>query len=76
MPAPRPISENPLDYEVEVVVKFNFIVSADSQEQAEDIATYEWEENTFQSTIESVWAEALEVDEDDPTEMLGDEYEQ
>ena len=57
----RPIpSEDAIPYNVEVWVKFDFEIEADDDIQAEEIASYDWEEYKYRSTIEKIRVEADE----------------
>jgi hypothetical protein len=59
---PQP-SEDAVYYDVEVTVTFNFQVLADDDFMAEEIASYEWEENTFKSSIDNIMVEMIEEEE-------------
>ena len=72
----RPIpSEDAIPYNVEVWVKFDFEIEADDDVQAEEIASYDWEEYKYRSTIEKIRVEAYEeIDFDTPDpDILYDE---
>lgn len=70
---PQP-SEDAVYYDVEVTVTFNFQVLADDDIMAEEIASYEWEENTFRSSIDNIMVEAVEEEEyNDEEEVDEDE---
>ena len=72
----RPIpSEDAVPYNVEVWVKFDFEIEADDDIQAEEIASYDWEEYKYRSTIEKIRVEAYEeIDLDTPDpDILYDE---
>jgi hypothetical protein len=72
----RPIpSEDAIPYNVEVWVKFDFEIEADDDIQAEEIASYDWEEYKYRSTIEKIRVEAdeeIDLDTPDP-DILYDE---
>ena len=59
---PQP-SEDAVYYDAEVTVTFNFQVLADDDFMAEEIASYEWEENTFKSSIDNIMVEMIEEEE-------------
>ena len=59
---PQP-SEDAVYYDAEVTVTFNFQVLADDDFMAEEIASYEWEENTFKSSIDNILVEMIEEEE-------------
>ena len=55
----RPIpSEDAIPYTVDVLVRFQFEIEADDDVQAEEIASYDWEEYKYRSTIERIKVEA------------------
>ena len=61
----RPIpSEDAIQYNVQVWVKFDFEIEADDDIQAEEIASYDWEDYKYRSTIERIRVEAEEPCED------------
>jgi len=68
-------SEDAVPYNVEVWVKFDFEIEADDDIQAEEIASYDWEEYKYRSTIEKIRVEAYEeIDLDTPDpDILYDE---
>jgi hypothetical protein len=72
----RPIpSEDAIPYTAEVWVKFEFEIEADDDMQAEVIASYDWEEYNYRSTIEKIRVEAdeeIDLDTPDP-DILYDE---
>lgn len=74
MSRPTP-SEDAVPYNVEVWVKFDFEIEADDDIQAEEIASYDWEEYKYRSTIEKIRVEAYEeIDLDTPDpDILYDE---
>ena len=59
---PQP-SDDAVYYDAEVTVTFNFQVLADDDIMAEEIASYEWEENTFLGSIDNIRAEMIDEDE-------------
>lgn len=59
---PQP-SDDAVYYDAEVTVTFNFQVLADDDFMAEEIASYEWEENTFRSSIDNIMVEMTEEEE-------------
>lgn len=61
---PQP-SDDAVTYEVEVTVKFMFELQADDDMQAEDLASYEWEEHLYRGSIEKIRVEMMEEDEDE-----------
>lgn len=61
---PEP-SDDAIYYDVEVTVTFNFQVEADDDMMAEDIASYEWEDNIFRGSIDRITVDAIEEDEDE-----------
>ena len=72
----RPIpSEDAVPYTAEVWVKFEFEIEADDDMQAEVIASYDWEEYKYRSTIEKIRVqedEQIDLDTPDP-DILYDE---
>ena len=69
----KPIpSEDAVQYEAEVTVKFYFTIEADDDMQAEDIASYEWEDNLYDGEIQNIRVEMIEEDEDDEIPDYGD----
>jgi hypothetical protein len=61
----RPIpSEDAVPYTAEVWVKFEFEIEADDDVQAEEIASYDWEEYKYRSTIERIRVQAEDACED------------
>jgi uncharacterized protein Veg len=52
-------------YEVQVAVTYYFIVEADSPEQAEEIASYDYSDYSFTAEIDSIDVAELITDEDD-----------
>lgn len=65
-------SDDAVQYEAEVTVKFFFTLEADDDIQAEDLATYEWEDNLYHAEIQHVRVEMIEEDEDDEIPDYGD----
>ena len=62
----KPIpSDDAVQYEVEVTVKFHFTIEADDDMQAEDIASYEWEDNLFHAEIQKIRVDMIEEDEEE-----------
>jgi hypothetical protein len=61
---PQP-SDDAVWYDVEVTVTFNFQVLADDDMMADEIASYEWEDNTFTSTIDSIMVEMIDEEDDE-----------
>jgi hypothetical protein len=59
-------SDDAVQYEAEVTVKFFFTIEADDDIQAEDIATYEWEDNLYRAEIQDVRVEMIEEDDEIP----------
>ena len=53
MSRPTP-SEDAVPYNVQVWVKFDFEIEADDDWQAEKIASYDWEDYKYRSTIEQI----------------------
>ena len=70
---PQP-SDDAVYYDAEVTVTFNFQVLADDDFMAAEIASYEWEENPFKSSIDNIMVEAIEEEEyEDEEEVDEDE---
>jgi len=62
----RPIpSDDAAQYEVEVTVKFCFTIEADDDMQAEEIASYDWEDYKFLSEIQEIRVDMIEGDEEE-----------
>jgi len=62
----RPIpSDDAVQYEVEVTVKFCFTIEADDDMQAEEIASYDWEDHKFLSEIQKIRVDMIEEDEEE-----------
>ena len=55
-------------YEVQVAVTYYFIVEADSPEQAEEIASYDYSDYSFTAEIDSIDVSELLTDEDEEDE--------
>jgi hypothetical protein len=72
----RPIpSEDAVPYTAEVWVKFEFEIEADDDMQAEVIASYDWEEYKYRSSIERIRVqedEQIDLNTPDP-DVLYDE---
>lgn len=73
MSRPIPSSLNPKEYEVEVLVRFAWVVEADDEQQAEEIASYDYAEHAFHATIEDIDVSYLPNDIDDLGEFIHDE---
>jgi hypothetical protein len=58
-------SDDAVLYEAEVTVKFCFQIYADDDIQAEEIASYDWEEYKYLSQIEKIRVDMIEEDEED-----------
>ena len=58
----------PKQYEVQVAVTYYFIVEADSPEQAEEIASYDYSDYSFTAEIDSIDVSELLTDEDEEDE--------
>ena len=57
----RPIpSDDAIPYTVQVWVKFDFEIEADDDVQAEEIASYDWEDYKYRSEIQKIRVEAEE----------------
>jgi uncharacterized protein Veg len=52
-------------YEVQVAVTYYFIVEADSPEQAEEIASYDYSDYSFTAEIDSIDVAEMITDEDE-----------
>jgi hypothetical protein len=61
---PQP-SDDAVMYNVEVTMKFYFEVEADDDMQAEEIATYAWQDNIYRGEVHKVKVEMKEEDEDE-----------
>ena len=61
---PQP-SDDAVTYEVEVTVKFMFELQAEDDMQAEDLASYEWEEHLYRGSIEKIRVEMMEEEEEE-----------
>jgi hypothetical protein len=68
MSRPEPTSENPREFEVEVKVTFMVYVDADSQEQAEEMALYDWNDWLHTGEVESTEAYDITPEEEEETE--------
>lgn len=55
-------------YEVQVAVTYYFIVEADNAEQAEEIASYDYQDYSFTAEIDSIDVSELITDEEDEDE--------
>jgi len=55
-------------YEVQVAVTYYFIVEADSAEQAEEIASYDYQDYSFTAEIDSIDVSELITEEDEEDE--------
>ena len=70
---PQP-SDDAVYYDAEVTVTFTFQVLADDDMMADEIASYEWEENTFRGSIDNISVEASQEEEyEDEEEVDEDE---
>ena len=58
----------PKQYEVQVAVTYYFIVEADSPEQAEEIASYDYSDYSFTAEIDSIDVAELITEEDEEDE--------
>jgi uncharacterized protein Veg len=52
-------------YEVQVAVTYYFIVEADNAEQAEEIASYDYQDYSFTAEIDSIDVSELITDEEE-----------
>ena len=59
---PQP-SDDAVQYEAEVTVKFYFTLEADDDMQASDLATYEWQDNLYRGEIQNVVVDMVESDD-------------
>jgi len=66
---PQP-SDNAVQYEAEVTVKFYFTLEADDDMQAEELATYEWQDNLYHGEIQKIVVDAIEEEEEDDADIL------
>ena len=64
MSRPTP-SDDAVLYEAEVTAKFCFAIYADDDIQAEEIASYDWEEYKYLSQIEKIRVDMIEQDEEE-----------
>jgi hypothetical protein len=64
---PQP-SDEAVQYEAEVTVKFYFTLEADDDMQASDLATYEWQDNLYHGEIQDVVVDMIESDEEEGEE--------
>ena len=73
MAKPQP-TDDAVEYEAEVTVTFRFQVFADDDAMAEELASYEWEDNLWHAEIDKIRVDMVEEDEDyDDNEIaLGD----
>ena len=55
-------------YEVQVAVTYYFIVEADNAEQAEEIASYDYQDYSFTAEIDSIDVSELITEEDEEDE--------
>ena len=69
---PQP-SDDAVWYDVEVTVTFNFQVLADDDMMADEIASYEWEDNTFRSTIDSIMVEMIDEEDEVDDEVVSED---
>jgi len=61
---PQP-SDDAVQYEAEVTVKFYFTLEADDDIQASDLATYEWQDNLYHGEIQNVVVDMVEQDDEE-----------
>ena len=61
---PQP-SDDAVQYEAEVTVKFYFTLEADDDMQASDLATYEWQDNLYRGEIQNVVVDMVESDDEE-----------
>lgn len=66
---PQP-SDDAVQYEAEVTVKFYFTLEADDDMQASELATYEWQDNLFHGEIRKVVVDMVEEEEEDDGDIL------
>ena len=58
--------QEPKQYEVQVAVTYYFVVEADNEEQAAEIASYDYQDYSFTAEIDSVdVAEIISDEEED-----------
>ena len=65
MSRPEP-SDEAVQYTAEVTVKFYFEIEADDDIQAEDIASYDWQEYLYRGEIQNIRVDMVEEDSDIP----------
>lgn len=66
---PQP-SDDAVQYEAEVTVKFYFTLEADDDVQASELATYEWQDNLYRGEIQKVVVDMIEEEEEDDGDIL------
>jgi uncharacterized protein Veg len=59
------MSDQTKQYEVQVAVTYYFIVEAESPEQAEEIASYDYSDYSFTAEIDSIDVAEMITDEDE-----------
>jgi len=64
---PQP-SDNAVKYDAEVTIKFYFMLEADDDVQAEELATYEWQDNLYHGEIQNVVVDMVEEDDEEEEE--------
>jgi len=66
----RPIpSDEAVTYDASVTITFYFQLEADDDIMAEDLASYEWQDNLYHGEIDKIRVEMAE--EDDSDEAVG-----
>jgi hypothetical protein len=62
----RPIpSDNAVTYDAAVTITFYFTLEADDDMQAEELASYEWQDNLYRGEIGEIYVEMIEDDSDE-----------
>jgi hypothetical protein len=70
MAKPQP-TDDAVEYEATVTVTFRFPVFADDDVMADELAAYEWEDNTWHGEIDRIRVEMVEEEEDDSDDAIG-----
>ena len=72
MAKPQP-TEDAVEYEAEVTVTFRFQVYADDDMMADELASYEWEDNTWHGEIDRIRVEMVEQEDDESDDAIGED---
>lgn len=62
----RPIpSDDAVTYDAAVTMTFYFTLEADDDAQAQELASYEWQDNIYRGEINDIYVEMIEDDSDE-----------